>query len=96
MCFLPRGEFFDDIPPSNLTLTADVEEPWLLFQDPLPVTDSPHTTTTTTTVQLPSPRPTARKKTKEKKETQEQAQQRKIDVKYDALPDTQQYEVSDG
>ena len=94
----PPPQFFDDIPPSNPALTADVEEPWLLFQDPLPATDSPHatTTTTTTTVQLPSPRPTARKKTKAKKESQEQAQQWKINVKYDALPDTQQFEVADG
>ena len=94
--FFPPPQFFDDIPPSDLTFTTDVEEPWLLFQDPSPVTDSPHTTTTTTTVQLPSQRPITRKKKKEKKETQEQARQQKIDVKYDALPDTQQFEVADG
>jgi hypothetical protein len=54
------------------------------------------THTTTTTVQLSSPRPTGKRKKKEEKETQEKARQRGIDVKYDALPETQQFDVADG
>ena len=54
------------------------------------------THTTTTTVQLSSPRPTGKRKKKEEKETQEKARQRGIDVKYDALPETPQFDVADG
>ncbi len=38
----------------------------------------------------------ATKKKEEKEETQESAQQRKIDAKYDALPETQQFDIADG
>jgi hypothetical protein len=38
----------------------------------------------------------ATKKKKEKEETWESAQQRKIDAKYDALPETQQFDIADG
>jgi hypothetical protein len=93
--FFPPPQFFDDIHSSDLALTTDAEEPWLLFQDPLPAPESPHTSTTTTTLQLPSPQPTGKRKKKEKKETQENTRQKKINVKYDTLPETQQFEVAD-
>jgi hypothetical protein len=90
--FFPPPQFFDDIPSSDLTLTTDVEEPWLLFQDPTPAPDTP----STHTVALSSTRPTGRNGKKEKKDTKEKTRQKKIDDKYDALPDTQQFEVADG
>jgi hypothetical protein len=62
----------------------------------LPAPESPHTSTTTTTLQLPSPRPIGKREKKEKKEMQETTHQKKIDVKYDTLPETQQFEVADG
>jgi hypothetical protein len=90
--FFPPPQFFDDIPSSGLTLTTDVEEPWLLFQDPTTASDTP----STHTAALSSSRPIGRKNKKEKKDTQEKARQKKIDDKYDALPDTQQFKVADG
>ena len=46
-------------------------------------------------LQLRSPNHKEKKKNK-KKATQEAARQRRIDTKYDALPETQQIEVADG
>ena len=40
--------------------------------------------------------PLRKKKQKEKKETREAARQRRIDIRYDALPATQQIEIADG
>ncbi len=45
---------------------------------------------------LSSTQPTGRRNKKEKKDTQEKSRQRKINDKYDALPDTQQFEAADG
>ena len=80
--FFPPPQFFDDIQFSALALTDDVDRPWLLYQDPLPVPETPHNTT----IMLAQSKAT--KKKKEKKETRESAQQRKIDAKYDALLET--------
>jgi len=82
-------------------LYADTDEPWLLFEDTPTTLDSPpthHTIThTTITTTVPSsPRPTEKRKEKERKETQEKARQRGINSKYDALPETQQFNVADG
>jgi hypothetical protein len=98
--FFPPPPFFNDPHSSDPAITADIVEPWLLFEDTSTTPDSPHTharthTTITTTVQLSSPQPTEKRKKKEKKETQEKAQQREIDIKYDALPETQQFDVAD-
>ena len=91
--FFPPPQFFDD-PHSDPAITTGADEPWLLFEDIPPPPASTHTTNTA--VQICSPRPTGKQKTKTKKETQESIRQKKIDVKYDALPETQQFDVADG
>jgi hypothetical protein len=53
----------------------------------------PETSQATT---VPLSQPQRKKKKTEKKEMQEAACQRRIDTKYDALPETQQIEVADG
>jgi hypothetical protein len=99
--FFPPPQFFNDPHFSNPAITAGIDKSWLPFEDTPTTSDSPPThacmhTIITTTAQLSSPQPTGKqKKKKEKKETQEKAQQRKIDVKYDALPETQQFDVAD-
>ncbi len=90
MCLLSPPQFFDDIQSSAPALTDDVDQPWLLYQDSLPVSDTPHNTT------LMLSQSKATKKKKEKEEMRESAQQRKIDAKYDALPETQQFNIADG
>jgi hypothetical protein len=40
----PPPQFFDDI-QSSPALTDDVDQPWILYQDSLPVHDTPHNTT---------------------------------------------------
>ena len=92
MCLLPSPPFFDDPHSSDPVITAGADEPWLLFEDTPTSSASP----TNTAVQLCSPRPTGKRKPKKKKETQESIRQKKIDVKYDALPETQQFDVADG
>jgi hypothetical protein len=100
--FFPPPQFFNDSRFSDPAITDGIDEPWLLFEDTPTNFDPPHThacihTITTTTTQLSSSRPTGkRKKKKEKKETKEKARQKKIDVKYDALPETQQFDIADG
>jgi len=100
--FFPPPQFFNN-PHSSDSAIADVDEPWLLFEEDTPTpSDSPlthvrtRTHTTTTTIQLSSPRPTGKRKKREEKETQEKTRQRGIDIKYDALPETQQFDVADG
>jgi hypothetical protein len=84
--FFPPPQFFDDPHSSDLAITARADGPWLLFKD---LTPSPASSdTTNTAIQLCSPRPTKTKKPKKKKETQECIRQKKIDVKYDELPET--------
>jgi hypothetical protein len=92
--FFPPPKFFDDPQHSDPAITAGADEPWLLFED----ISSSHAkpSVTTTDVQVCSPRPTSRRKAKEKKETQESIRQKKIDLKYDALPETKQFDVADG
>ena len=64
---------------------------------PHPPTHACIRTITTITTEISTSRPTGkRKKKKEKKETKEKARQKKIDVKYDALPETQQFNIADG
>ena len=43
--FFPPPQFFNDIQSSAPALTDDVDRPWLLYQDSLPVSDTPHNTT---------------------------------------------------
>ena len=76
-------------------ITAGADEPWLLFED-IPPSPAASTHTTNTAVQICSPRPTGKQKIKAKKETQESMRQKTIDVKYDALPETKQFDVADG
>ena len=72
--FFPPPQFFNDPHSSDPAITADIGEPWRLFEDTPTTPDSPHTqarthTIITTTVQLSSPQPTEKQKKKEKKET---------------------------
>jgi len=89
--FFPPPQFFDDLQYSDPALTTGYDEPWLLF-DESPYTPPP----TITAVQISSSRPTRKRKPKEKKETQESVRQKKIDFKYDALPETKPIPVADG
>ena len=97
MRLLPPPQFFDDSHSYEGAITDGRDEPWLLVED---TTSSPPPTsprTITTEVHLPLPRPTGKREPKKKKkETQEQIRQKKIDIKYDALPETQQFNVADG
>ena len=92
--FFPPPQFFDDPHSPDPAITAGADEPWLLFEDIPPSPALTHTTNTA--VQICFPRPTGKQKIKAKKETQESIRQKKINVKYDALPETKQFYVADG
>ena len=94
--FFPPLQFFHDPHSFDPVITAASEEPWLLFEDTPTNHDSPHTSTTITATEPPSSQPTRKRSKKEKKETQEKARQKNIDVKYDALPETQPFNIADG
>ena len=95
--FFPPPQFFNDSRFSDPALTDGIDKPWLLFEDIPTNSDPPPTHACTITTQLSTSRPTGkRKKKREKKETKEKARQKKIDVKYDALPETQQFDIADG
>jgi len=89
--FFPPPQFFDNLHSPDLAITTGPDERWLLFEDIPPSPASTHTTNTA--VQICSPRPTGKQNIKAKKETQESIRQKKIDVKYDALPETKQFDV---
>jgi len=92
--FFPPPQFFDDPHSPDPAITAGADEPWLLFEG---IPSSPASThTANTAVQICTPRPTGKQKIKAKKETQESIRQKKINVKYDALPETKQFDVADG
>ncbi len=90
MHFLSPPQFFDDIDLPDSALTNGTEVPWLLFQDTPLIPETPQATT------IALSHPPRKKKQKEKKETWEAARQRRIDIRYDALPATQQIEIADG
>ncbi len=100
--FFPPPQFFNDPHSSDPTITADIDGPWLLFDNTTPTTHKPppthmgtHTTITNTVLSSP-PQPTEKWKRKNKKETQAKARQKETDVKYDLLTETQKNYIADG
>jgi hypothetical protein len=88
--FFPPPQFFHDIQSSAPTLTDDVDQPWLLYQDSPLVPETPHNTATMLC------HSETKKRKEKKKETRESARQKREDAKYDALPETEQFDIADG
>lgn len=84
LCFLPPPQFFTDDHYSSPALTVDVDEPWLLYQDPA----APSIGTPTSTDMLCP-------LTQESRESESPRTARE-DARYDALPETTQIDVADG
>jgi hypothetical protein len=88
--FFPPLQFFNDIQSSAPTLTDDVDQPWLIYQDSSLVPETPHNTATMLCHSK------TKKMNEKKKETRESARQKRKDAKYDALPETEQFDIADG